>query len=262
MENYGYYPDDEEVVEKGFSFGKLIKYIATAFVIAIWVIVLFRIWVSGETKFSKSFMWTPESIAAYNESPDDFKILQYELKSYTKHFENPDGSLSAQQFTRNNITDDGFFKVSQMMYVEATKELQFTVRYTTAAVEDLTDYYMLPEKPKGVPFHFVIYEKDTYFDEYEYSVDTRFIYTYCRVVYKGIDIENFDYLYLNVFYNGFADFQYPYSSLMIYDSYLSMEEYKIKKALPAELYEDFRQSLPVAIKNPPTKDGENENGSN
>ena len=97
MENYGYYPDDEEVVEKGFSFGKLIKYIATAFVIAIWVIVLFRIWVSGETKFSKSFMWTPESIAAYKESPDDFKILQYELKSYTKHFENPDGSLSAQQ---------------------------------------------------------------------------------------------------------------------------------------------------------------------
>ena len=124
MENYGYYPEDEESVKKGFTVGKLFKYIGLGIILAVWIIMLLRIWLAGDTSFSKSFMWTESSLSAYESDPDSFEILEYDLHSYTKNFENPDGSIESERFVRNNITDDGYFQVTNMMYVEATKELQ------------------------------------------------------------------------------------------------------------------------------------------
>ena len=259
MENYGYYPDDEEEKVKGFTIGKLIKYIGIAIVVAVWVLMFFRIWVAGDTKFAKSFMWTDASIEAYKKDPENFKIMSYDLRSYTMSFEKEDGTYESERFVRNDITEDGYFQVNNMMYVEATKELQFTIRYTTASVEYLQTYYNLKEKPKGIPYHFMVYEGDICFDDYTYTTDTRFIYTYCRVVFSGIDIDDFDYLYLGVFYENMADFKYPYESMMIYDSYLDMDEYSVKKALPAKLEKDIRESENIPVKNLPVP-GEKDEG--
>ena len=257
MDNYGYYPDDEDVQVKGFTVGKLFKYLGIAIMISFWVLLLFRIWTAGDTKFSKSFMWTDKSIEAYKADPENFKIMSYDMHSYTLTIEKDDGSFESQRVVRNDMTEDGYFQVTNMMYVPATKELQFTIRYTTGSVEYLKTYYNLAKKPDGIPFHFMVYEGDRYFDDYTYTTDTRFIYTYCRVVFDGIDIEDFDLLYLNVFYENLADFDYPYSTLLIYDSYLDMKEYKTKKALPAELSEDIRVSENIPIKNLPVP-GEND----
>lgn len=259
MDNYGYYPDDENENVKGFTIGKLFKYIGVAIVIAVWVLTLFRIWVAGDTNFSKSFMWTDKSIEAYKKDPDNFKIMSYDLHSYTLTVEKEDGSIESERIVRNNITDDGYFQVTNMMYAEATKELQFTVRYTTASVEYLKTYYNLSEKPSGIPYHFMLSEGDKYFDDYTYTTDTRFIYTYCRLVFSDIDIKDFDFLYLNVFYENLADFKYPYETMLIYDSYLDMKEYKVKKAPPAELAKDIRVSENIPVKNLPVP-GEKDEG--
>ena len=262
MENYGYYPDDEEVKVRGFTISKLFKYVGISIVIVVWVLMIFRIWVSGDTSFSKSFMWTDASIKAYKEDPDSFEIKSYDLHSYEYLIENPDGSYESERITHNDITDDGYFQVTNMMYVEATKELQFTIRYTSASVEYLKTYYKLSKVPEGIPYHFMVYEGDRCFDDYTYTTDTRFVYTYCRIVFSGIDMNEFDFLYLGVFYENLADFDYPYSSLLIYDSYLDMHKYSTKKALPAELDSDIRVSENIPIKNLPTpsaKEDDNEN---
>lgn len=261
MENYGYYPDDENESVKGFTIGKLFKYIGIAIVVAVWVLMLFRIWMSGDTKFAKTFMWTDASIEAYKADPDNFKILSYELHSYNITIEKDDGTIESERFIRNNITEDGYFQVTNMMYVPAAKELQFTVRYTTSSVEYLKTYYNLSEKPKGVPYHFMLTSGDEYFDDYTYTTDTRFIYTYCRLVFSGIDIEDFDLIYMSVYYENMADYNYPYENMLIYDSYLDMKEYKVKKALPAKLSDDIRVSENIPIKNLPVPgedDGEDE----
>lgn len=258
MENYGYYPDDENESVRGFTIGKLFKYIGIAIVVAVWVIILFRIWAAGDTKFSKSFMWTDDAVRAYKEDPDNFKIMSYDLHSYTLTIENDDGTIDSEMIVRNNITDDGYFQVTHMMYVEATKELQFTVRYTTASVEYLKTYYKLAKKPSGIPYHFMVFEGDTYFDDYTYTTDTRFIYTYCRLVFSGIDMEDFDTLYLAVYYENMADFDYPYETMLIYDSHIDMETYRIKKALPAKISGDVRVSENIPIKNLPMP-GEDDN---
>lgn len=251
MDNYGYYPDDEEVQVKGFTIGKLFKYVGIAIVIAVWVILLLRIWLAEDTSFAKTYMWTEAAIEAYENDPKGFEIKSYELHSYEYLIENPDGSYESERITHNTITDDGYFQVSNMMYTPATKELQFTVRYTSASVEYLQTYYNLSEKPQGIPYHFMVYQGDVYFDDYTYTTDTRFVYTYCRLVFSGIDMEEFDYLSLGVFYENLADYDYPYSTLMIYDSYLDMKDYSVRKARPAELAQDIRVSENIPIKNLP-----------
>jgi len=258
MENYGYYPDDEEVKAKGFSIGKLFKYVGVAIVIAVWVLLLLRIWLSEDTSFSKSYMWTQASIQAYKDDPENFEIKSYDLHSYNISIEKPDGTFESERFVRNNITEDGYFQITNMMYTPATKELQFTVRYTSSSVDYLKTYYNLAEKPDGIPYHFMVYEDDRYFDDYTYTTDTRFVYTYCRLVFRGIDINEFDFLYLGVFYENLADFDYPYSSLLIYDSYLDMKKYNVGKALPAELSDDIRVSENIPIKNLPKDDEDKE----
>lgn len=261
MDNYGYYPDDDEVKVKGFTIGKLFKYVGIAIVIAVWVLLIVRIWTAEDTKFSKSFMWTDASINAYKADPKGFVIKSYDLHSYDYLIENSDGTYDSERITRNNMTDDGYFQVTNLMYVPATKELQFTVRYTSKSVEYLETYYNLSSKPTGIPYHFMVYEGDKYFDDYTYTTDTRFVYTYCRVVFSNIDIEDFNIMSLGVFYENLADYDYPYSSLVIYDSYLDMKNYSVKKALPAELGDDIRVSENIPIKNLPleNKDDENEN---
>lgn len=128
-------------------------------------------------------------------------------------------------FTQTPITpyDDnrkGHFFFNHFLAIPAAGEVQVALRYNDSTLEDIAADFGLSEMPEGSDGRFRFYLRDETGKVYALTAESychKLIYNYRRLVFDGVDPENCQYLYLDVYF-GEADpsLDTPYGSLMIY----------------------------------------------
>lgn len=234
--------------------GKIFRLIGLLLVAAVYGILMFRIFTKGDPKGAKQFLWTGDTLAAYNQDSAGFKAYSQEIRSFSYDTgEKDENNVPVyKSVVYNNLTSDGSFQISNLIYTEASRELQITVRYNKAVLERLQERYGLSEKPAGEIFHFALTDGESYYDDYSYVATRRLNYEYRRLVFSGIDLSDVSTLDLNIYYiddaipsrplvfyprESYAD-RDLYSercALTVYDSRLGWEDYDMEDALPAEI---------------------------
>lgn len=186
--------EDEEfagrsVIRKIFSFRALkfaVKGFGYLLLISIFVILFWRIFSSRLPKDASNILWTEDSYAAYETLGNDLLIYTQDVgKVFDK---------------------DGKFSLYELIYIPASKELQFTIRYNHSTVDTLAaeltqkamdtlgdsftdDDIVTSSELAAMPFAFKLRTGDgIVYDEYQYTTFTKNRYTYVRISFSGIDL--------------------------------------------------------------------------
>ena len=121
----------------------------------------------------------------------------------------------------------GYFFSHQPIYIPDCRTLIITVRYNNSLNETLgantgeplaLDVSLFADGTERI-------RSDTYSEHTAYG-----IYTYRRYVFEGVDLNNYSYLYLDVYdtQSGVPDYTIaPLSSLEIYRADTQLEEYNL-----------------------------------
>ncbi len=226
---YDYYPEEPEK-KKGFTVGKIFKYLAIALVVLVYALVFFRIAISKDTKLAKSFIWTEESASAYSEN-GGLTVYTQKLEGYTLR---DDTGNVIETVNYEELSEDGLFQVSNFMYVEETGEIIITVRYNDNCEELYCDKYSLDPKA-GEIFVFELSGGGETYSDYTFVTDERFVYHYRRLIFSGVELENAGTLSLIGYCVGNPDREKPVVNMTIYDSHLKREVLDLEKYLPAKV---------------------------
>ncbi len=195
--SYRRYLEDEEfkrrpLIRKIFSwrgFKVLMKILGYGILITMALTIIIRSCTSTPTEDVVRMLWTEENFAAYNESGGKLSV-------YTQNIGKP-------------LDEDGKFAVYEFRYIPEIKEVQFTIRYNHSTVEKLADD-ISKQKKKDMealglefaesdvvteemlserPFRFAVKDdRGNVYDDYEYTITTKNIYTYIRISFTGIDL--------------------------------------------------------------------------
>ena len=239
---YDYYPDSEFTEKKRRQrpgAKKILKWIVIALIATVYAFIFIRIFIFNYSpKSEKAYLWTEAGVQAYNNDSGSFKILNQQIKSFS--YLNPDGSYDRVVY--NDITSDGYYKVSNFMYNEATKELMISLRFNQASLDNLRTEFKLSKTPDKNAYVFALETTDGYVCKYSYTLTKSGNYYYTRLVFPDVELSRYDTVDLNVYYIGRVTLSDPVGYLTIYDSRIPAEYYDVKKALPAKVSPDLRES--------------------
>ena len=133
----------------------------------------------------------------------------------------------------NEFDPTGDFWVHQPIYFEKEKTLFITVRYNDSVLTE----FKHSGNGADFPLDITLYADGTKrVRPTTYSYGYAFgLYSYRRYVFEGVDLTNYEHLYLDV-YHGEPDYNaVPYASVDIYKDTVEVETYKLtmadKKAL-------------------------------
>ncbi len=207
--------DKKQTINFGTILKKTLKCLFWGIIILGNLLLLWRLFSSGDTKIAKNFVWTENTISAYKTDSDSFKAYKY-----------------ASDYI---ITDDGSFSASNIYYVPSVSQFQFTVRYNNSTLKKLVNQYQLTEKPTGETFVYRLTDnRGNEYTEYEFITDSKNVYNYRRVVFEGISMPDgtseeaaLESLTLNIYYAKDVLLSKPYATLEIYN--------KDRRSIPLEL---------------------------
>ncbi len=234
---YDYYPDEPEI-KKGFSVGKIFKWVGIVFVILVYLLIMFRIFISKDTSLAKKFVWTDENVAVYNEK-GGLSVYSHDLAGYTLRDEN--GTVIATA-SYKELSEDGLFKIGSIMYVQDTKEFIITVRYNDTCEELYSEKYSLDPK-KGELFVFMLTDGEKTYSDYTYISDERFVYHYRRLIFKNVDLSDVSKLTIKGYCVGMPDLEKPVLEMGAYDVNCRNKRVDIRDYKPAK--------VDTALKTPP-----------
>ena len=114
------------------------------------------------------------------------------------------------------------FMANHQYYCPETGELQITVRYNDSTLERLQEDFKLDTIPANDPtalFDFSV--SDNYGNRaelLEMETDRKFMYTYLKLTFTGIDFEVSDWLRVDICYKGEEiNYAKPYGSIVVYE---------------------------------------------
>lgn len=190
---------ENENAKKGFTVGKLLKWLLIALILFVYGLFMLRICSQGEPESMKRFYWTQSSIGLYSSASDTFSVA----------VSTPD----------KNIDDDGLFSVSSVYYMPQTGEIQFTVRYNNSTVKGIREDYSLDADPVGEVFVYILTDANgVAYTSYSFTSASKFVHNYRKVVFEGIDFTSCGTLTLDVYYIGDVNTEKSLSRFVIYDS--------------------------------------------
>ena len=159
MDNYY---DIEEPV-KGFTIGKLFKWIIYSVILVMVGIIVVRCTLYSDDKLVKKVLVNDVTREAY--SKPGFEVEQYGM-------DKPWQVVEERRMVEFNY----------LYHIKTARQLQFSVKYNTDIVECLREEDGLPFKFKLVDNYRNVYE-DYFFEEKE-----KFGYNYIRLCFEGVDL--------------------------------------------------------------------------
>lgn len=109
MENY---PDIEEPKKKGFTVGKLFKWLAFAVIAAIYLILIARCSMYSDDKIVSEILVNDVTRAAYQAAPENFTVEQYgHAESMGCHNRRPHGGIQLSVSYQGSKTASDFREV-------------------------------------------------------------------------------------------------------------------------------------------------------
>jgi hypothetical protein len=120
-------------------------------------------------------------------------------------------------------------RVTNIRYAPEAGQFQVTLRWNQNAEEDVLDSYDQEALPKGEIFYFFLTDdKGNTYGDVSYIKGSRYIYTFRRLLFDGIDFSKINELYLNIYYTGYPSAE-PYEQMIVYDKYIESAEINVKK---------------------------------
>lgn len=222
--------------------GRVVKLTLTLFVFGVTAILLWRVFFSANIPDSLSTVSVNDRTReAYNQHGDDM-ILQYQnQKSLT--------------YGKQNA---GYFGVAEYYFIPQADQVQVVLRYNNSTLKNLAKDYGLAEIPDKAGDYFDITllhvtdltpenEADNAdpnalqsvrYQPTEVKRDTTSLYTYYRLVFDGIHIDEqtISHVFLDVYYVNDLDYEKsPYGTLLLYDH--------LHEWLPRELTKADKKAL-------------------
>ena len=182
---------------KKMTFSKIIKFIFVLLIIAVYTLLLGRMFLARYTGSMAKYAWTNNAIKTY-EQTTDFTLMTQNLSK--------------------TIDDNGYFSISNYVYIPEINEVQFTVRYNNSTVDTLENFYT-DVSDIGETFVFTLTDNNgNVYDSYKYLSKSNLIYNFRRLVFEGVDLSNAGTLYLNVYYiNDVSKSSKIYTSFQLYN---------------------------------------------
>ena len=256
-----YYNPDEEngydsiYATKKLTFGKIFKktfvFLLKLLAVLVFALLFWRIFLTGETEFSKTFFWNETAVNEYTENKDNFSVFYYKRK--------------------DNLSNDGKFSASNVYYAPSIGQFQITIRYNNSTLEALAREYSLEKIPSGEVFVYTLSDNlgNTY-TEYTTASDKKNMYNYRKVIFDGIDMNatktetkdgktselKFEELYINVYYAEDVDLSKPYSKMTVYDSKYFHEPFDLSK-YEAKVSSELKAPVSYTVKDKTEQPDEN-----
>lgn len=161
---------------------KVFRISFTVMVFGLIGLIVFRSVVSKLPEEMKEYVWTENSVSAF-QSDEDFNIYHY--------------------ITTNSFTKDRMFAISNIYHTPASSQIQVSVRYNNRSLNYLKEDYPNKALPEGEIYVFVLRDNfgKTYSD-YSYTKFDKSSYTYRKLIFDSVDMEDVSALYLDIYYIG------------------------------------------------------------
>ena len=224
------------------------KAVGITLIIAVYAILMYRIWAQKEPSAAKKYLWTENAIAAAQSLSGEGKeleILTQTPRNYEYHDEETGQTtiIRRDEYYTDGSAIDGNYKVSYFNYTPRAGQVQLSFRYNRAVLPYLMEDYGVSVLPE-YPFVFALMTADgTLYTDYDFIAVKRGLHTYRRLVFEGLPTSTETLgplLYLNVYadvaYGSRVDLSKPYISMVIYDENLPTDVQKEKvPSKPAKL---------------------------
>ncbi len=164
MENY--YEIEEPKKVKGFTVGKLFKWIGLAIILFVYGAIIVRCTLASDDKIVSKIICDETTLSAYNIAPDEFEVLKYPMNSAWVAIE--EGRL---------------IEFNNLYYLPASNQLQFSVKFNL----DVAEFY----NAEGLPFDFALRDENgETFSDYFFEFKEKSGYGYIRICFNDITLED------------------------------------------------------------------------
>ena len=221
------------------KFGKILRFSIKAIfyliILAVNLVVIWRICFSGDPSEMKTLMVNENTAIAYENSGDTFVMFTQEQRS---------------------LSSNGYFAVTNFTFIPEARQLQVTVRYNNSTLRHIEDDYGLDSSldRKNEIFEFSVVKttdltpndsddnlnKENLNSERYYPSKTisayKTLYSYRKMIFDNIDYEDAVGFFVDMYYIDDIDYETtPSAVVCIYDS--SMEN------IPVELTKSDKKAL-------------------
>ncbi len=205
--------------------GKTIKYLFYLVIIAINVIMLWRVFFSGDPAEIKPLIANEKLVSVYKEQGSGIILETQKQKT---------------------LAESGRFSVTDCVFIPEAKQIQITVRYNNSTLRRLKEDFELSEMPdrKNELFDITIVkttdltpdnaednlESESLKEERFYPSDevkTAYtkLYSYKKFVFDNITWEDAVGIFVDIYYNEELDYsEEAYDVICIYDANMDMEK--------------------------------------
>ena len=160
MENY---PDIEEP-KKGFTVGKLFKWLALAVIALVYLVLIVRCSMYRDDKLVSEVLVNDTTRAAYGADPDDFAVEQYGMqKAWVA------------------ISEGRMIEFNYLYHIRTAKQLQISVKFNKDILSD-------ENTPADALRFYLTDENGTVYDTYFFKEKTKFDYRYIRLCFENIEL--------------------------------------------------------------------------
>ena len=225
--------------------GIIIKSLFSLFVFSVCALIIWRVFYSTKEPDGVKDLYVNESLAAaYAEYGDELELGYQNQLSLT--------------YSESNA---GYFGISQYVIIKQADQIQIVLRYNNQTLTHLKEDFDLAEKPeKGEELldltlrQIVDLTPENADDNGDLSTlsitrhtpgkvitDTTSLYTYHRIVFDGVKIDEEDVssIVLDIYYKDAVDYERnAYGALLIYDNEADWFDYKLTAA-DKEALENF-----------------------
>ncbi|MCL2213323.1 MAG: hypothetical protein FWB93_05795 [Oscillospiraceae bacterium] len=243
--------EDEEIKSPRGSFIWTIKLIfktlAAIIILGTLGILLVRMILARPPADIIRFHWTEAAIAAFDGDDESFRVYRHTLRSYTIDTESGPMVVPISGTARSEVREiDGHIVVRSILYTPMLTQLQFTFSYTTTALNYIESFFDVGHQEGELPLWFTLSPTPggtPPFTGFYYRKLQHNRYTYVRILFYGINLEEVDRLYLNVHHVNAIDHSLPFMSMRIYDNNLPLDEYAIVSRDTSRGADGFEQAI-------------------
>lgn len=218
--------------------GFVFKAAFSLLILSVCAILIWRVFFSTKEPDGVSTLYVNQALKeAYEQHGDDL-VLKYQ-------------NQFSMTYSEENA---GYFGISQYVIIPQANQIQIVLRYNNATLDHIKEDFSLAEQPaKGdaelfdlslrhitdlTPENKEDNEDPLALDIKRYApshviVDTTALYTYYRIVFDGISIDEsaVSNVILDIYYRGAVDYnERSYGSLLLYDNLGDWFEYDLSKA--------------------------------
>ena len=163
--------------------GKTLSIAVKVLAVALIAFLVIRMFTSKPPASMKKLIWNENLLSVYTSTDGQTEILTV---------------VSSESFST-----DRMFSVYSIYYIPEAGQLQFTVRYNNRALNYLEEDFPGAKETEGEIYGFRL--RDNFGNEitgYSYTEKERFGYTFRRLIFEGVSLDDVSAMYVDVYYTG------------------------------------------------------------